>query len=108
MYCSKALAEELMQLGLMELVWPLAWQAAGLMVLLRLGTKIWTGLPSLYVALEKSPLRSAMVGTVEKASYGELPRLPFHPAKKNVLFPPLKILGMFKGPPRNAPKRGRL
>ena len=31
---------------------------------------------------EKSPVRSAAVGTVENASYGELPRLPFQPTKK--------------------------
>src|SRR5258708_3155715 len=57
---------------------------------------------------EKSPDRSASVGTVENASYGVLPRLPFQPAKKNHLLPPLKIFGMFSGPPRKAPKRGRL
>src|SRR6266849_3648144 len=65
---------------------------------------ICAGAPSLYVAAEKSPERSADVGTVENASYGVLPRLPFHPAKKNHLLPPLKILGIFNGPPRKEPK----
>jgi hypothetical protein len=49
------------------------------------------------------PARSAAVGTVEYSSNGVLPREPFHPAKKNHLLPPLKILGMFRGPPTKAP-----
>src|SRR5713101_1348313 len=73
-----------------------------------LGLKIWTGLPSLYVAAEKLPPRSSIVGTVENASYGVLPRDPFHPPKKNHLLPPLRILGMFSGPPMLTPKRAWL
>src|SRR4029077_3324597 len=100
-----AVAARLMQLAEMEFVVPPGWQEVGLIAELTFGTKIWTGLPSLYFALEKLPLRSGIVGTVEKASYGLLPRDPFHPPKKNHLLPPLKIFGMFSGPPTFAPKR---
>src|SRR5437879_2628663 len=108
MNCKSAVAAGLINVGSISFgtIWPwLFWNWYCCPVF---GLKICTGWPSLYVAPEKSPLRSPSVGTVENASYGELPRDPFHPPKKNHLFPPLNILGMFSGPPTFTPKRGWL
>ncbi len=52
------------------------------------GSKIWTGAPLFNVVWEKLPERSGCVGTVENASYGELPRTPVHPAKKKFFLLP--------------------